>query len=198
MDTLHRTPVTAIAFNSVFESVISSDNSGMIEFWTGPKHFFESPSTLKFEFKTDTDLYEVAKAKSYCSHIAVSNNGLLVAAVCADRQLRIFKFLTGKLYRTIDESLKTLTDAQQQNEYLSTMEFGKRLSVEKDLSKTDFVSRSNCIFDESDNFILYPSLLGVKVVHIKSKGCVKFIGQSESLRLLSIAIYQGKSISFYN
>ena len=163
----------------------------MIEFWTGPKHFYEFPVSVKFEYKTDTDLYEVAKAKSYCYHIAVSNQGLLIAATCADRQIRIFKFLTGRLYRTLDESYKTLTETQQQNEYLSTMEFGKRLSVEKDLAKTDFACRSNCIFDESDHFILYPSLLGVKIVHIKSKGCVKFIGQSESLRLLSIALYQG-------
>ena len=191
LDKIHRKPISALTYNIAFEVAISADVSGMLEYWNGPKGFYDFPEVVQFEYKTDTDLYEVAKAKSFCTNLSVSNSGKLVSAVCFDKFIRIFKFLSGKLYRTFDETSKSATESQQQNEYLSSMEFGKRLAVEKDLQKSDFVNRSNVVFDESDNFILYPSVLGVKVVHIKTKGCVKFIGQSESLRLLSIALYQG-------
>ena len=196
LDTIHRKPICAITYNVPFETVISADVSGMIEFWTGPKNMYEFPDCVEFEFKTDTDLYEVAKNKSYCTRLSVSNSGKMFCAVCFDHFVRVFKFRSGKLYRAFDESFKNSTEIQQKNEYLSTMEFGKRMAVEKDLHKSDFVSRSNALFDESGNFLLIPSVLGVKVMHIKTKGCVKFIGQSESLRLLSIALYQGSLFSF--
>ena len=192
LDSIHRKPVSALTYNVAYETVISADISGMVEYWKGPKDLYEFPSCVQFEFKTDTDLYEVAKNKSFCTSLTVSNKGQLFSALCFDRIVRVFKFLSGKLYRSFDETLKSASEVQQENEYLSTMEFGKRMAVEKDLYKSDFVSRSNTLFDESDNFLLVPSVLGVKVMHIKSKGCVKFIGQSESLRLLSIALYQGQ------
>ena len=48
-------------FNSHFETVVSTDTNGMLEYWTGPKHDYKFPRNIGWEFKTDTDLYEFAK-----------------------------------------------------------------------------------------------------------------------------------------
>lgn len=56
-----------------------------------------------------------------------------------DRQVRIFKFLSGKVYRKYDESLKTITEMQQAGtsiRKLDDMEFGRRLAVDKELEKS--------------------------------------------------------------
>lgn len=45
----------------MFETAVSVDTSGMLEYWTGPKTDFKFPRTVSWEFKTDTDLYEFAK-----------------------------------------------------------------------------------------------------------------------------------------
>ena len=47
---------------------------------------------------------------------------------------------------------------------LDPMEFGRRMTVEKELDNAaiDAVPPSTAIFDESGNFILYPTMLGIK------------------------------------
>lgn len=48
-------------YNPVFETVVSVDMAGMLEYWTGPKTEYAFPKKMLWEFKTDTDLYEFAK-----------------------------------------------------------------------------------------------------------------------------------------
>lgn len=50
-----------LQYNSLFETAVSVDTSGMLEYWTGPKNDYVFPRTVDWEFKTDTDLYEFAK-----------------------------------------------------------------------------------------------------------------------------------------
>lgn len=72
------------------------------------------------------------------------------------------------------------------------MEFGRRMAVERDLEKSEACSLANIQFDSSGHFILYATLLGVKLVNIHTNRCVRIIGKNENLRLLHIALYQGK------
>ncbi len=37
----------------------------MIEYWSGNKGDFEFPTNIDWQYKTDTDLYEFVKVKSY-------------------------------------------------------------------------------------------------------------------------------------
>ena len=48
-------------YNPQLEIAVSADKKGMVEFWTGPKQDYTFPRRLKWEYKTDTDLYEFAK-----------------------------------------------------------------------------------------------------------------------------------------
>ena len=70
----------------------------------------------------------------------LSNDGLkFVTMSMPDRQVRIFKFLNGKVFRKYDESLKTITEMQQAGtsiRKLDDMEFGRRLAVDKELEKS--------------------------------------------------------------
>ena len=56
-----------------------------------------------------------------------------------DRQVRVFKFKSGKLVRKYDESLQVISEMQQAGTAifrLDDMEFGRRLAVEKELEKS--------------------------------------------------------------
>jgi hypothetical protein len=57
--------------------------------------------------------------------------------MCADEQIRIWKCLTGKLFKKIDESLAAAAAAQAEEgpNTLDALDFGKRMSVEKELVK---------------------------------------------------------------
>lgn len=46
---------------------------------------------------------------------------------------------------------------------LEAIDFGRRMAVEKEIEKTENVPQLNAVFDESSNFLLYATLLGIKV-----------------------------------
>ena len=50
-----------LQYNSVFDVVISADESGMVEYWSGAAKSYGFPKCVQFEHKIDTDLYEFAK-----------------------------------------------------------------------------------------------------------------------------------------
>ena len=77
----------------------------------------------------------MAKNKTRALSLDVSPDGSLFACVCADQQIRLWHCLSGKLYKKIDESLAAACDAQAADNGPSSLEaldFGKRMSVEKD------------------------------------------------------------------
>lgn len=80
-----------------------------------------------------------------------------------DRNIRVFRTLTGKLILCLDETLARMTQLQQKQQLLPSMEFGRRMAGERDLDKTEAFHYSNVIFDYSGHFLLYSSILGVKV-----------------------------------
>jgi len=53
---------------------VSVDSTGMLEYWTGPRHDYQFPPTVSWQYKTDTDLYEFAKVRNcyrYCNGTAM-------------------------------------------------------------------------------------------------------------------------------
>lgn len=65
-----------------------------------------------------------------------------------------------------------------------------RMAVERDLEKSEYVHLANIVFDESGNFLMYATLLGVKLVNIYTNRCVRIIGKTENLRPLHLALFQ--------
>ena len=64
---------------------------------------------------------------------------------------------------------------QKVNPYrLEKLDFGRRIAMERDLQKSEKMARANnVIFDETGNFIIYATYLGIKVVNLTTNkvGC---------------------------
>lgn len=161
-------------FNPKCNIVVSVDESGMMEYW---RPSFEDESKgfttatapdVAFELKSETDLYEFKKAKCAPKSLTFAHDYSNFATYSMqDRQVRIFKFSSGKLIRKYDESLDTITEMQQAGTAFATleeMEFGRRLSTEKEM-ETDGggqVSTSNvrkfqltqCLMNQETSFYI--------------------------------------------
>jgi len=188
---LHKSPIITMVYNTKYDCVISADESGMIEYWQ-PTEQFDKPNTV-FSMKSSTNLFEFKKSKSIPTSITTSPSGEYFSTISfPDRKIRIFEFKTGKLYRTYDESINTITEMQQAGTAINKLEdndFSRRIGIEKGL---DNATRMNIIFDESSNFILYGSILGIKVINMLTNTVVKVYGMNDSFRCLNLALYQGQ------
>lgn len=189
---LHKSSVQTIAYNNAYDCAISADENGMIEYWRPGS--YEKPDNV-YDLKSSTDLFDFRKSKSSPTSITISPSGTQFATFSfPDRKVRIFDFASGKLYRTYDESIATISDMQQAGTALQTLEateFSRRLAAERDLENPITSSRINVLFDESSNFIFYGSLLGIKVLNTLTNRVVKLYGATESFRALNLALYQG-------
>jgi len=188
---IHSKLVTCIKYNPHYDVVISGDLAGMMEYWSGQQHDYQFPSNVKFEFKTDTDLFEFIANKAYPLSLSFSPDGNQYVVMGSDRKVRVFRFLTGKKTRVFNENLHVFTEMQQENQQLPNMEFGRRMAIERELEKSDYFKYINPVFDESGYFILYSTMLGIKVINIHTNKCVKILGKNENVRFLNIALYQG-------
>lgn len=194
LKSLHRASVTSMAFNDAYGCVVSADESGMLEYWS-PVSNYEKPDSV-FSMKSGTSLFEFKRAKSVPTSITISPTGKQFATFSfPDRKIRIFDFASGKLARTYDESIQTITDMQQAETaivHLEESEFKRRLLGEREIELPRVRNRINVIFDETGYFIMYGSILGIKVVNTITNKVVKVYGKDESFRALDLAIYQGQ------
>ncbi|KAI9677270.1 MAG: hypothetical protein M1829_002612 [Trizodia sp. TS-e1964] len=194
LSSLHRAPVSLIAFNNSYDCVVSSDESGMLEYWRASGNF-EKPSNV-FEYKSSTSLFEFKKCKSIPTSLEFSPTGSQFATYSLpDRKIRVFDFVTGKLYRIYDESVSTITEMQQAGtalQKLEDVEFGRRIAVERDLETPAYRNKVNVIFDESGHFILYGSILGTKVINTLTNRVVRVFGKEENIRAINLSLYQGQ------
>lgn len=110
---LHFSPIRQIKFCSNLDLVLSTDDNGFIELWDPETYEFpEDEQKLKFQLVSDTDLLDMVKNKTCTLSVALSNNGNMIAMLCKDRKIRIFRIIDGKLLKTIDESLQKYMDEQ--------------------------------------------------------------------------------------
>jgi len=189
---VHFKPVTLMEYCATHNIVISTDEGGMVEYWSGSRNEYKFPKSVKFESKVETDLYEFAKKKATPLCITVSPNDQFFATFASDRKIRIFRIVTGKLTTIIDESLSHYSELQQVSQIMPAMEFGKKMSVEKEITRTNLIKYNNLVYDESGYFLIYASLLGIKFVNLKTQKVSRLLAQKEHLRPLAIALFQGR------
>jgi peptidylprolyl isomerase domain and WD repeat-containing protein 1 len=191
---IHGGPVKVMKYNHVHDVVISADAKGHLEYWLPPTLKFPE-DVVRFHLKTDTNLFEIAKCKTSVSAIEVSNDGGQFVVTSPDHRIRVFWFKTGKLRRVYDESLEVAQDLQRSDVplyHLEAIDFGRRMAVEKEIEKTENVPQPNAVFDESCNFLIYATLLGIKIVNLHTSKVSRILGKVENNeRFLRIALYQG-------
>ncbi|KAK9828550.1 hypothetical protein WJX72_000712 [[Myrmecia] bisecta] len=191
---LSRAPVVAMKFNVARDTVVTSDAKGVIEYTSASTYTFPT-GEVSFQSKLDTDLYALAKAKATALSLDVTRDGSQFVVFSSDKRVRVFRFATGKLRRSYDESIAAANELQKSESELyklDPIDFGRRLAVEKELSAAETAAVPNAVFDESGNFVLYPTLLGIKVVNLVTNRVARIIGKVENTeRFLRIALYQG-------
>ncbi|KAK4047441.1 Peptidyl-prolyl cis-trans isomerase cyp15 [Microbotryomycetes sp. JL221] len=201
--TLHKKSVHLMAFNTLYDTVISADVGGMIEYWE-PREPFEKPGTVEWTSKASTGLYEFKKTKSTPVALTLSPTYDSFAMLSLpDLRLTTFNFLTGRLHRAYDESLTAIQEMQQAGTAgvkLDSMEFGRRLAQERDLEKQALdcviegrigVGVGQPVWDEGGKFVLFPTLLGIKVVNTVTNKVSRMLGKDETVRFLNLALFQG-------
>ncbi|KAF9450582.1 peptidyl-prolyl cis-trans isomerase [Macrolepiota fuliginosa MF-IS2] len=201
IENLHRFPVHLMTYSDKYDTVISADEGGFVEYWQ-PSEPWGLPKNVPglWSYKSSTDLYEFKKSKSTPTCITLSPNESSFATFSLpDRQVRVFSLLSGKLIRKYDESLEAIQEMQQAGTAVyrvEDMEFGRRLAMEKEFELPGPDGRvparwSNVIWDESGAFIIYPTLLGVKVVNTVTNRVARLLGKDEAVRFMNLSLYQG-------
>ncbi|WFC99124.1 peptidylprolyl isomerase [Malassezia yamatoensis] len=202
---IHREPCHILEYNEVFDCIVSADVGGMIEYWQ-PTEPYELPDSV-FKLKSSTDLFEFKKKRTIPTTLTFSSDfSQFVIVSMQDRQVRIYSFAKGKLLRQYDESLTAVQEMQQAGtaaHLLDDMEFGRRLAQERDLDATALsglasatanatgAGTANAIFDESGHFIIYATMLGIKVINLKTNRLSRLLGKDETVRFLQVSLYQG-------
>jgi peptidylprolyl isomerase domain and WD repeat-containing protein 1 len=162
--------------------------------------YLDIPENLKFKYKAQTNLYDLSNIKTSCLSLAVSEDGELFGTFTKDKHIRVFKYLTGELYREYNESLKFYVETYAdiiKNEFtkIEKTEFDRKLATEKEIEKyIDVVPPINVQFDETSQFIMYSSILGIKLIDLYINKTIKILGKPETgERFLTINLFQGKA-----
>ena len=196
---LHPAPVLVMRHNPVHGCVISADARGGLEVWDVATLAPAKPPTVSFRFKADTDLYCLQKAKTVAGSLEVSADGEQFSCVSRDRRVRVFRFASGKLRSVLDESLEAAAETQRcggPGLQLDDIDYGRRMAVERELEKEwgapGGAPLPNALFDESANFLLYPTALGIKVFCLATGRLARLLGRVENNeRFLRLALFQG-------
>ncbi|XP_067936433.1 peptidylprolyl isomerase domain and WD repeat-containing protein 1-like [Watersipora subatra] len=191
LDRMHFSPVSLIRYNGRYDAAVSVDVGGQVMLWAGPKQDYKMPKSLSFDSIMDTDLLTYMTNKDEVLDMSFSPNGKKMAVLSSDRKVRLFNFLSGKIVKVIDESLQQYTELQQTTPQVPVMEFGRRLALERELAKSDKMSYCNLVWDDSGYFLLYATLLGIKVVNLHTNKVSLVLGKTENIRFLHLVLLQG-------
>ena len=212
--TIHNNSIiTGLKFNFKYNICLSTSNLGLIEYWSKsinntnkndlnnfiygndndnineiiddsisfdfPKH------SIKFKFKSQTDLFKLydKNKKNSIINLTLSPRNNYFGVTDKLKNIYIFHFLTAKIVYTITDNTCVYEDNDTKEE-----------NIEKDIEKyIEIQYQPNVQFDESEKYLYYPCWEGIKLVNMKTKELVKILGKKEKLRFISICLYQGES-----
>ena len=68
------------------------------------------------------------------------------------------------------------------------------LSDRKPNQASDALDRQNAIFDESGHFLIYCTMLGIKVVNLVTNRVSRVLGRHENVRFLHATLFQASRL----
>eukprot|EP01060_Flectonema_neradi_P038831 TRINITY_DN8282_c0_g1_i1.p1 TRINITY_DN8282_c0_g1~~TRINITY_DN8282_c0_g1_i1.p1 ORF type:complete len:638 (+),score=94.63 TRINITY_DN8282_c0_g1_i1:64-1977(+) len=208
VQTAHNCQILHMKYSPQAGTVISASANGVIEYWS-PDYDYKPPfEILSFKRKVETDLFQIAKSQKRDKNeqirsLTISPDGSMFAVTTAACLIYIFNFQTAKRMRvyseTIDDARMLQQNATTEKLILDELDFGKRTAAEQDLQNTilsrqEFIPPRNVVFDRTNNFILYSSLQGIKVVNLKTHRLERLLAKYENTdQFLSLALFQGNT-----
>ncbi|CUM56490.1 uncharacterized protein AC631_05538 [Debaryomyces fabryi] len=176
--TIHRNRLNVISYNPKYQCIISSDMKGIIEYWTPQEE--NTPKSVQFKYKSETDLLEFAKSKSPPTCISFSPDFETFATISyPDNCIRLFDFKSGKLLKSYDESIK-IYEKDEANIQLKLINAERKIFID---SPEDILEQRNIIFDESGKFLLFGTLQGIKILSLQTNKVIKILGTDDQLQL---------------
>lgn len=189
---LHSRPVTVLAFNYKHMCCISGDMMGILEIWDTIQGVVDSQSVgapcsfsnnkVEFQSKMDTDLYTLAKKKTYPICISVSENFFVIYG--ADYKVSVFNLSTAKIEVRYDERLSVYSSKNFSNFGMDSIEFGKRAATEREIidqHKNQISLPSKVVqMDSSEQYLLISTMIGIKIIDWKRNKLVKVIGKADA------------------
>ncbi|OAF68503.1 hypothetical protein A3Q56_03627 [Intoshia linei] len=185
---VHRDNITILKYAYDKDIFISTDKIGMLEIWNSTD-IMKSPH-ICWTSKMDTDLYRYFNKKTTIKSICISCDELSFAIMSCDKMIDIFNLKTCKIIMTIDESDSINEQYLKVLAQTTDMEIQRRIAVENELGKFSHL-KYEMTFDESGNYLIYPTMIGVKFVDVHTGKCMRVLGQNENMRILTIALFQG-------
>lgn len=187
-----------LVYNPLYGVCLAANHLGDVDVYD--VDIFKFPvgvSKLSFKMKGETDLYEFRKYRTHVVSMVISPNGELVAMHCHDGHIRIFRFQTMKLFRVYDESTIMYGTAQSDPNleilHLDSADFLRRRAYEAEIAKNykDEGAYSGFCFDSSSNYLIYPCLLGIKIVNLVTNKLVRVLGRCEQpVRFMKLVLLQ--------
>jgi len=176
---------------------------------------------IDFQSKFSTSLYDLMKKKTFAVALAVSPTGTNFALYGADRKIRILDYATCNTVVTYDERPKVYDKMVQKRadklargesvdpSGIDAIEYGKRAATEREMDDTVIMSggteTENVLmrdsgsqllslqFDPTGRYILIPTILGIKVINLRTNKCIATVGKADAsaLRFLSVCLCSG-------
>jgi peptidylprolyl isomerase domain and WD repeat-containing protein 1 len=183
-------PTRQMIYSHLHNVVISIDATGFISIWNPLK-----PHVVPFEYLKDpsgTHLNDLTlNASTNTNTLTLSPDQQFFCIYGSDRNIRIFRMSTGKLYRKYDESLQfyqQLCEKDRLPDKIDKVQFEKRIIQENELERTPYNGLVNCLYDESGNFILFSTPVGIKVLNLITNKLARIIGGGDNIRFLNLAL----------
>lgn len=226
LGSLHCSPIELLEFNPKFDAMLSSDIKHGVSFWGIDLNYNPAISANSlFATKSQTDFGVFDKKQSHILSITFSPDYGRFVIMDSKRQIRIFCSKSCRITHQFDESLESasrlrdLAFKRKDNPnpqilpYLvEQSDFDKRLCLEKDIDgqvglalaiqdhSTLNSLRRNCVFNATGTLLLFPTLFGIKVVHLESSSLLSVIGMEDAgaCRYSCVALFQGTCSKYSN
>jgi len=199
---LHGDDITGLLYHDEHQVVMSTDKKGSIQFWDASNEESAGETTSRgmvYESKTETDLYALLKKKTHA--IAVCRCKNTFAFYGADHKIRIFYYSSGKCVVTLDERLSIYKDQD-------SIEWGRKMAIEKEIESESTVfaaglggkdpQRLSIQFDKSGDFIVIPSVVGIKVIDWKRRKMAGIVGKEDAKQLRFVGCCFGEPEAVIN
>lgn len=198
----HSKPVTCLAYNPQHKCCVSADEQGIFEVWdctSGSKDgeavgapCSKANNQFQYESKMSTDLYKLAKKKTFARSMTMSNNYFVVYA--ADHKVHVFQLATGKIQVRYDERLDVYAANNGASHGMDSIEFGKRAATERELEEQPHLPTQQMVqMDPSEQYLLVSTMVGIKIIEWRKNKVLKIIGKADAsqLRFLSFCLSLG-------
>eukprot|EP00178_Gracilaria_changii_P013439 TRINITY_DN37_c0_g1_i4.p1 TRINITY_DN37_c0_g1~~TRINITY_DN37_c0_g1_i4.p1 ORF type:complete len:664 (+),score=100.60 TRINITY_DN37_c0_g1_i4:52-1992(+) len=209
LPTPHAKPLTLATYNHTYSAVISIDEANVIDYWAIKRdgssfQLSEQIPQLQFRSKLRTQLFYFASKAIVATALGVSPRGSHFAVVEQQNRIHVYHFLTGHRQSMIDLSLSSIRAAVKDNTYeafgLNHRHFEDRLATEALFQKHQQLrAQNNIVFDETGQYVLYATVLGVHMIHVSSSNTVFIFGLNEyRYRFVNVSICAADTIEHEN